>query len=460
MLGRFFILPLQAVVSEIRFAYRGISTIRYISQVEYLAKMTYYSHLRYISIAVFEGLEFLDVTTETQTGSAPLAPGSKPPPSRRSTASWAIRIVLTVLIWLPQPYLFLSVAFGLWAKYLFFGFLGDWIYLIVPAILGIVTALIFVVGKNRKATIALSIILAALLVLFAANCADSSSKFIDPATYDPQAARVFNKEENQQIDLVVGNLAGGLDQYRPFTGDAVAQLDQPATLQFSPAEDLPHVDSATALLPLASSFVTAVYPEEATSVQWDRSLFDLAAYEGYGTGFRLALLEAAGEDASADAYVQERLQEYGNASGLGREGYEMGYELGYADGKRAAEAGVQPISNSDANSDWLNYFDSEKIPSYAYLRPDKAVVDNEATFQYNNSSSGFTELAWGNTDVFFGTMADEEQAELAREVGVEFEYTPIGREGFVFLVNASNPVDSLTVEQGQELVVKSGYARL
>ncbi|HAM14849.1 MAG TPA: hypothetical protein DCP91_03095 [Eggerthellaceae bacterium] len=30
---------------------------------------------------------------------------------------------------------------------------------------------------------------------------------------------------------------------------------------------------------------------------------------------------------------------------------------------------------------------------------------------------------------------------------MEFDYTPVGREGFVFLVNASNPVDSLAVEQ-------------
>ena len=49
--------------------------------------------------------------------------------------------------------------------------------------------------------------------------------------------------------------------------------------------------------------------------------------------------------------------------------------------------------------------------------------------------------------MFFGTKSDASQEEHARDRGVEFEYTPVGREGFVFLVNASNPVDSLTIEQ-------------
>ena len=70
-----------------------------------------------------------------------------------------------------------------------------------------------------------------------------------------------------------------------------------------------------------------------------------------------------------------------------------------------------------------------------------------AVFQYNNSSEGFTKLADGATDVFFGTKSDAKQEGYAREHGVEFDYTPVGREGFVFLVNAANPLDSLTIEQ-------------
>lgn len=56
-------------------------------------------------------------------------------------------------------------------------------------------------------------------------------------------------------------------------------------------------------------------------------------------------------------------------------------------------------------------------------------------------------MADGETDVFFGALPDEDQVDYAKEQGVEFEHTPMWREAFVFLVNAVNPVDSLTVQQ-------------
>ena len=114
---------------------------------------------------------------------------------------------------------------------------------------------------------------------------------------------------------------------------------------------------------------------------------------------------------------------------------------------RAAEAGVQPYALGGDNPGYWEHFDSDAIPRYASEHPGKALDGYYTTFQYNNSSAGFTVLAEGHTDVFFGTKADEGQAQEAREMGVEFDYTPIGREGFVFLVNVTNPVDSLTVEQ-------------
>ena len=339
------------------------------------------------------------------------------------------------------------VALGAWNTTFFYGFLGDAVYLLVPAILGIVTALIFVVGKNRKATGVLGVILAVLLALFAANCVDSSAKFVDPATYDRQAADAL--DENN----IANNIEGGYGQYRPFTGEGVERLDEPASLHFSAGDDLPRVDAATALLPLASAFVTATYPEEATSVQWDRWDYNSAAENGYIAGFRLALLEAVGEDESSDTFIQKIMQDSKGYTGLSREGFDLGFDRGSSDGARAAAAGVQPYSVEGDNQGYFDYFDDTRIPIYDIEHPGKAFGEYGDTFQYNNSSAGFTVLAEGHTDVFFGTKADDGQNQEARGMGVEFDYTPIGREGFVFLVNASNPVDSLSVEQ-----VKAIYA--
>ena len=386
----------------------------------------------------------MQVYEEDKSGAMPLSPANDGAvkPNGRSGMSLAVRIVLAVLVWLPQPIIFFMVALGAWETTFFYGFLGSAVFLLVPAILGIVTALIFVVGKKRKTTAVLAVVLAALLTLFAANWVDSSAKFVDPTTYDRQASGRFSE-----------NLEYGEEEYRPFTSDAIARLDEPATLHFSAGDDLPRVDAATALLPLASAFVTATYPEEATSVQWDRDFYDQAAFDGYSAGFRLALLEAAGEDETPDAYVQEVMKDAKGYTGLRREGFDLGYARGSEHGAEAAAAGVQPYSLNSDNSGYWDHFDYDAIPSYASEHPDKAAHTYYTTFQYNNSSAGFTVLAEGHTDVFFGTKADDGQNQEARGMGVEFDYTPIGREGFVFLVNASNPVDSLSVEQ-----VKAIYA--
>ncbi|MDR2505765.1 MAG: substrate-binding domain-containing protein [Oscillospiraceae bacterium] len=50
-------------------------------------------------------------------------------------------------------------------------------------------------------------------------------------------------------------------------------------------------------------------------------------------------------------------------------------------------------------------------------------------------------------DLFIGTEPSEDELALAKENGVELVKIPAALDAFVFIVNASNPVDSLTVEQ-------------
>ncbi len=67
---------------------------------------------------------------------------------------------------------------------------------------------------------------------------------------------------------------------------------------------------------------------------------------------------------------------------------------------------------------------------------------------FTNTVHGFYRLADGEVDMLFGARPSQEQLEYAREQhSVEIRQTQIGREAFVFFVEADNPVDSLTSEQ-------------
>lgn len=67
--------------------------------------------------------------------------------------------------------------------------------------------------------------------------------------------------------------------------------------------------------------------------------------------------------------------------------------------------------------------------------------------QFHNSIYAFDKLLHGEVDICFGAKPSAEQMQMADEHGKELILTPIGKEGFVFFVNDTNPVDSLTTEQ-------------
>lgn len=54
-------------------------------------------------------------------------------------------------------------------------------------------------------------------------------------------------------------------------------------------------------------------------------------------------------------------------------------------------------------------------------------------------------------DLIFVTEPSTEILKLSKDKGVELEVIPFAKEGFVFLVNADNPVDSLTVSQVRDI---------
>ena len=67
----------------------------------------------------------------------------------------------------------------------------------------------------------------------------------------------------------------------------------------------------------------------------------------------------------------------------------------------------------------------------------------------NNTVFAYEMLINKEVDIIFVAPPSEVQLEMAEKAGVVFKYTPVGKEAFVFFVNASNSVESLNVEQLQ-----------
>lgn len=72
---------------------------------------------------------------------------------------------------------------------------------------------------------------------------------------------------------------------------------------------------------------------------------------------------------------------------------------------------------------------------------------NGKIVSFTNTSIGYRRLIEKEIDMFFGAKPSSDQLEEAKMMGVELEYTPIGKEAFVFFVNQNNPITSLTTHQ-------------
>lgn len=63
---------------------------------------------------------------------------------------------------------------------------------------------------------------------------------------------------------------------------------------------------------------------------------------------------------------------------------------------------------------------------------------------FTNTVWAYERLLSKEVDIFFGAMPSAEQLAMAEEQGEKIILTPIGKEAFVFFVNSSNKIDSLT----------------
>jgi phosphate transport system substrate-binding protein len=68
-----------------------------------------------------------------------------------------------------------------------------------------------------------------------------------------------------------------------------------------------------------------------------------------------------------------------------------------------------------------------------------------------NTDGAYRRLISGEADIIFVAGPSEGQLQMAREAGLELSLTPIGREAFVFFVNAQNPVSGLSINDIQRI---------
>lgn len=74
----------------------------------------------------------------------------------------------------------------------------------------------------------------------------------------------------------------------------------------------------------------------------------------------------------------------------------------------------------------------------------KIVKHNTTHFAYEN-------LLKGNADIIFVTEPSKEELKMAQDAKVELEVVPIVKEGFVFLVNTKNPIETLSTKQIRDI---------
>lgn len=88
------------------------------------------------------------------------------------------------------------------------------------------------------------------------------------------------------------------------------------------------------------------------------------------------------------------------------------------------------------------------------LYPEKAYDpfnDERNKVVSTTTGEAYDRLIEGETDIIFVAGPSDSQIAYAKQEGVEFNMTPIGREAFVFFVHEDNPVDSLDLKEIQDI---------
>ena len=76
-----------------------------------------------------------------------------------------------------------------------------------------------------------------------------------------------------------------------------------------------------------------------------------------------------------------------------------------------------------------------------------AILGGEQTVAHTKTYTSFDNLLNGKCQLIFTTPLSEAQLQTMEHAGFRHEAEPVAGEGFVFVVNKDNPVNTLTIEQ-------------
>ena len=90
-------------------------------------------------------------------------------------------------------------------------------------------------------------------------------------------------------------------------------------------------------------------------------------------------------------------------------------------------------------------------PLYAAIAeavyPEKSYNPYASEVMVNQTHEAYSNLIDGKVDMIFVAGPSDQQLNRAKDRGIELHLTPIGKEAFVFFVNAKNDLDELSIEQ-------------
>lgn len=87
----------------------------------------------------------------------------------------------------------------------------------------------------------------------------------------------------------------------------------------------------------------------------------------------------------------------------------------------------------------------------SFIKDFTGKTTKEMKVEYSNTHPGYVKLINNEADLIVVTQPSDEELELAKKNNVELEVTKVVHEAFVFFTNINNKVDSLTLEQIQDI---------
>ena len=109
-----------------------------------------------------------------------------------------------------------------------------------------------------------------------------------------------------------------------------------------------------------------------------------------------------------------------------------------------------PIYSSFAEA----VYPKEAVADFAVNNRDYGYVSIDWDHPYltcSTTTTAYENIVTGDADIILVGGPSEEQKKYAEDAGVELVYTPIGKEAFVFFVNAKNPLEDISIDEIKDI---------